>query len=268
MSIVTRLVASLRRPLTRATAGGVLVMPLLFAQCDPGCEPPGSRVIEQLQIATSVEGRPITAYRLGTGEGKVVLAVGSIHGDEAAGIEIVEYLRDVAPLPPDLDVWIIPTINPDGNAINFETNAAGVDLNRNFPTDWAAIDCVANPLDCSGPSPLSEPESQGLADFVTEIQPRVTVWYHAVGPVVDRATQHGVANPAVLTAYAGEVGYGVSTVSCGPGGCTGNATQFQNATIDGSSAFVVELTAKGAGAMTDQSVLNHVDGFWAAAAVG
>ena len=74
--------------------------------------------------------------------------------------------------------------------------------------------------------------------------------------------------PACSSAYAGEVGYPVLTVSCGTGGCTGNATQFGNATIPGSSAFVVELSTKTAGAMSPQGVLNHVDGIWAAALVG
>lgn len=269
MNTIARVVASGRRRLRSVTAGSVLVMPLLIAQCQPGCEPvPPGRVIETRQIGTSIEGRAITAYRLGTPGGKVVLAVGSIHGDEHAGIEIVEHVRDGAPIPADLDVWIIPTVNPDGNAIDYETNAAGVDLNRNFPSAWEPIDCQAFPLNCAGPFPLSEPESQAVADFVTEVRPRVTVWYHAVGPVVDRATQFGVANPAVLTEYAQEVGYGVSTVSCGPGGCTGNATQFQNETIEGSSAFVVELSTKAAGGVSSEGVSNHTDGIWAAAAVG
>jgi hypothetical protein len=150
--------------------------------------------------------------------------------------------------------------------MNVEGNGAGVDLNRNWPPDWAPIDCQRVPENCSGPVALSEPETKAVADFITSIQPRVTVWYHAVGPVVDRATTHGVNVPAVLTAYSAEVGYPVYEVSCGTGGCTGNATQFGNATILGSSAFVVELGTKTAGGMGAQGVLNHVAGIWAAAA--
>jgi hypothetical protein len=40
-----------------------------------------------------------------------------------------------------------------------------------------------------------------------------------------------------------------------------------NAMIPGSSAFVVELATKTAGAMSPKGVENHVNGFWAAAAV-
>jgi protein MpaA len=265
-----RRVASIRRRARRCYAGGLLAMPLLVAQCQPACEPappPGPRVIEQRDLGTTWQGRTITAYRVGTPGGRVVLAVGSIHGDEQAGIEIVEHMRDAAAIPAGLDVWIIPTINPDGNAMDVEGNGAGVDLNRNWPPDWAPIDCQRVPENCSGPIALSEPETKAVADFILEIEPRMTVWYHAVGPVIDRATLHGVANPAVLTTYAARVGYPVYTVSCGTGGCTGNATQFGNAMVPGSSAFVVELATKAAGGMGAQGVLNHVAGVWAAAAM-
>jgi protein MpaA len=267
---MSRCVSSARRRTRKIYAGGMLAMPLLMAQCQPACEPappPAPRLVEQRDLGTTYQGRPITAYRLGTPGGKVVLAIGSIHGDEQAGIEIVEYLRDTAPIAAGYDVWVIPTINPDGNAVNSEGNAAGVDLNRNWPPDWAPIDCALVPQNCSGPTALSEPETQAVAAFITEIQPRMTVWYHAVGPVVDRASQHGVNNPAVLATYAAEVGYPVYEVSCGTGGCTGNATQYGNYTVEGSSAFVVELGTKVAGGMGAQGVLNHIDGIWAAAAV-
>ena len=208
-------------PSRRLAAGGLLALPLLMAQCDPACEPEPAGTLRRRGWSrsarrTSLQGRPITAYRLGTPGGKVVLVVGSIHGDEQAGIEIAEYVRDAAPIPAGFDVFVIPTINPDGNLVNSEGNAAGVDLNRNWPPDWAPIDCVLVPQNCSGPAALSEPETKTTADFITTIQPRVTIWYHAVGPVVDRAVEHGVANPGVLSAYAGEVGYPVLRCRAGP----------------------------------------------------
>jgi protein MpaA len=254
----------------RRAALGLLAAPLVMQSCQPACapaEPAAPRVIEQRTIGTSWQGRPIVAYRLGTPGGKVVLAVGSIHGDEQTGIEIVDNIRDSAAIPPGLDVWVIPTINPDGNAMNVHTNAAGVDLNRNFSPDWQATDCAVSPRFCAGPAPMSEPESQAIAAFVNEIQPKMTVWYHGPLFTVDAALLHGVANPAVLYAYAGPVGYSVTTVRCSPTGyCTGNATQYMNTNIPGSSAFVVELSSSVAGSFTDAGVAKHVAGFFAAAA--
>ena len=269
MRPITRTVATARHRLRRFAAGGLLAMPLLVAQCDPGCEPPGPRVIETRQVGTSIEGRPITAYRLGTPGGKVVLAVGSIHGDEQAGIEIVEHVRDSAAIPAGLDVWIIPTINPDGNAINYETNAAGVDLNRNWPVNWQPIDCAAFPLNCAGPVtaqragdpvggrlPHRDPASGD------RLVPRRRPGGRPSHPGRRRRARraHGVRRRGRLRAC--------STVDCGPGGCTGNVTQFQNATFDGTSAFVVELSTRAFGGMSASGVTNHVEGLWAAAAEG
>lgn len=268
----TGLIAAARQRSGRTLYAGLLAIPIVIGSCQPACEPlpppppPPPRAVTERQIGTSVQGRPITAYRVGAGTGKVVLAIGSIHGDEQAGIEIAEYVRDAATIPDGLDVWVIPSINPDGNAVNAESNAAGIDLNRNFPPNWQYIDCPTNPTNCSGSEPLSEPESKAVAAFVDEIKPLVTVWYHAVGPVVDNALVNGVANPAVLTAYAAKVGYPVYTVPCGPTVyCTGNATQYMNSSIAGSNAFVVELASKAAGAMSPTGLENHVNGIWAAA---
>jgi protein MpaA len=255
----------------RRLAGALAIVPMLLAQCEPACTPAPPappRVLEQRQIGTSVQGRPIVAYRVGAGSGVPVLAVGQIHGDEHAGIEIAEYLRDTAAIPAGFDVWVIPTVNPDGDAASSHVNGNGVDLNRNFLPDWQQTDCAASPRYCSGAAPMSEPESQAVATFVGQIRPHMTVWYHGPLYTVDQALLHGVANPAVLTAYAQAAGYSVSTVACSPTGyCTGNATQYMNTSILYSSAFVVELSTNTAGGISPKALINHTNAFFAAAAV-
>lgn len=265
-----RLLVSARGRSRRFAAGGLLAIPLLMQSCDPGCTPvppAAPRVSEQRQIGTSYQGRPITAYRLGTPGGTPILAIGAIHGEEQAGIEIVEHIRDAAAIPAGFDVWVVPTINPDGHALGSHGNARGVDLNRNFGPYWEPNDCARTPRYCAGAGPVSEPESQAIATFVDQIRPRMTVWYHGPLNVVDAATRAGVADPAVLWAYAGPAQYPVRTVNCNPTGyCVGNATQYMNAGIPGSSAFVVELSTNQAGGMSPKGVTNHVAGFFAAAA--
>jgi hypothetical protein len=72
----------------------------------------------------------------------------------------------------------------------------------------------------------------------------------------------------VLTTYGATAGYGVATVPCGPTVyCIGNATQFGNATVPGSSAFVVELSTRVLGGLTPAGVDAHVNAIWAAAAI-
>jgi protein MpaA len=276
VTIVSRVFGNIKRRGVRRTALGLLAVPLVMQSCQPACTPTeappaatGPRALPQEVIGTSAQGRPIVAYHVGgTPGGKVVLAIGSIHGDEQTGIEIVDYIRDVVGLPEGLDVWVIETINPDGNVLGTHQNANGVDLNRNFGPVWQANDCAVVVRYCAGTGPQSEPESQAIANFILKIKPVMTTWYHGPLHVVDKALQYGVANPRVLSAYAARVGYSVATVNCSPTGiCVGNATQFGNYNLPGSSAFVVELQTGVAGALTEQGVINHVTGFLDAALV-
>jgi protein MpaA len=127
-------------------------------------------------IGTSAQGRPITVVHRGTPGGAVVLVVGVIHGDEDAALPIVDRLA-VMPLPPGIDLWLMPMMNPDGQANRVRGNGNGVDLNRNFPYDWQPI---SQPGDWqySGTGPASEPETSAFVAFASRIHPALTLWYH------------------------------------------------------------------------------------------
>ena len=92
----------------------------------------------QLAVGTSIEGRPITADRYGTPGGRRVLVIGVIHGNEDAGVAIVDELRQSA-VPEGVELWLIESMNPDGQAAQERQNANQVDLNRNFPHKWGII---------------------------------------------------------------------------------------------------------------------------------
>jgi protein MpaA len=251
--------------IVRRFAVGVLAVPLLLGSCEPQCAPaPPAPVVEVREIGTSLAGRPLVAYRVGTPGGTPVLAVGSIHGDEQAGIEIVEHLRDAVAVPDGLDVWLVPTMNPDGNVAGTRTNLGGVDLNRNLPTNWAPVDCAALPRNCAGPGPLSEPESAAFAAFVDAIRPQLTIMYHGADHVVSAATDI-VAVPEAVRTYARVSGYRLASIPCSPA-CTGTATQYTNAAVSPSTAFTVELSTKAAGGMSPTGVAGHAAAFLAAAA--
>jgi murein peptide amidase A len=272
VTIASRLFGTTRRRGVRRAAFGLLAVPLVMQSCAPACvpiEPTPPRVLPQEVIGMSAQGRPIIAYHVGgTPGGKVVLAIGAIHGDEQTGIEVIQYIRDVAGVPEGLDVWVIESINPDGVVLGTHQNGRGVDLNRNFDPLWQPNDCSVVPRYCAGTGPQSEPESQAIAAFLLKIKPKMTAWYHGPLHVVDRAIKWGVANDAVLGAYAAQVGYSVATVHCSPTGfCVGNASQYGNAFLPGSSAFVIELQTGVAGALTPQGVINHATAFFKAALV-
>jgi murein peptide amidase A len=80
-------------------------------------------------IGHSVDGRAIELVHV-PGDGPRVLVVGCVHGDECAGLAVVAALRRAHPRE---DLWLVPTLNPDGLARRTRGNAHGVDLNRSFP---------------------------------------------------------------------------------------------------------------------------------------
>jgi protein MpaA len=127
-------------------------------------------------LGWSVEGRPIFAERFGTIGGRRVLVIGVIHGDEDDGLAIVDELRRRT-VPDGVELWIVESMNPDGVANQDRHNANEVDLNRNFPYNWGPI---GEPGDgqYAGPGPASEPETQAMVNFMQQLQPDITLWYH------------------------------------------------------------------------------------------
>jgi hypothetical protein len=166
-----------------------------------------------------VQGRAIRAYHLGdpTSPRKAVV-LGAIHGDETAGIRVTEGIRRGAPVH-EVDLWVIPTINPDGVAHDRRQNAHGVDLNRNFPYDWGRL---TGPY-YSGPGPLSEPESRALRRFLDRVRPRFMVSFHQ--PL------HGVGSDRKGKAFqrrlSSGLGLPVRAFNCS-GHCYGTMTSWYN----------------------------------------
>ena len=115
----------------------------------------GARADEVRQIGTSANGRPIMAMRYGDGQ-RTVLVVGQTHGDEEGGLRVLLRVRSLA-LPEVITLWVVPTMNPDGLALDTRFLANGADPNRQAPSD---------------------PEQQAVHDFALATRPSLTVWYH------------------------------------------------------------------------------------------
>ena len=115
-------------------------------------------MVGRRKLGESVRGRPIMAYRLGERDEKTVVLISTMHGDEPRTRQILLSLRDGRPIR-GVNLWVVPTYNPDGLARGTRKNAHGVDLNRNFPYRWADLDGRYE----SGPRPRSEPETRAVA---------------------------------------------------------------------------------------------------------
>jgi protein MpaA len=186
---------------------------------------------QPLVIGHSVRGRPIVAFERGDPSAPATLVVGVIHGSEPAGLAVIAQLRRM-PLPPNVHLWLVPTVNPDGLATGRRQNAHGVDLNRNWPAAWKRNGV---PWDgyYSGPRPLSEPENRALRAFILRIKPRLTIWYHQPLDEVYGSDPH----VAVLKRYARLTGLPYRRLTAPRGA----ATRWQRTRFPRAPAFVVEF---------------------------
>src|SRR5438128_7135781 len=178
-------------------------------------------------LGRSWQGRTIEAVEVGNRSGTPVLVVGCIHGNETAGIAIARALERMS--PHDLDLWVLPDLNPDGVAADRRQNAHGVDLNRNFPWRWRPLSGVYE----SGPHPLSEPESRLAAKLILRLRPMVTIWFHQPFDVVDESG----GSVAVERRYSELTGLPLRRLTRFPG----SVASWENHRLPGSTAFVVEL---------------------------
>ncbi|MFW2334125.1 M14 family zinc carboxypeptidase [Ilumatobacter sp.] len=215
-----------------------------------------------LVLGTSVEGRPIVAERYGTIGGRRVLVIGVIHGNEDDGVAIVDQLRARA-VPENVELWLVESMNPDGQAAQIRQNANGVDLNRNFPHDWGPIGQLGD-SQFAGTGPASEPETQAMVAFIEQLRPDITIWYHQDANLVIPSTGR---DGRIRARYAELTGLPIADC-CGGGGIyTGiAATWARNELKQTSDAvpFIVELP----GSLTAEQVTTHTDAVLTVAAEG
>ncbi|MDP9101208.1 MAG: DUF2817 domain-containing protein [Actinomycetota bacterium] len=204
---------------------------------------------EPWRFGTSRDGVPLIAVeRRSAGARRRLLVVGCIHGDEQAGVTIVEAMLH-QPLPANVDVVLVASVNPDGQRRQTRQNAAGVDLNRNFPFGWRALGHRGD-QQFSGTGPLSEPESLAVTGLISRLRPDVTVWFHQPVDVVDDSG----GDPALERAFAVRVGQRFTRLVRYPG----SVASWQDSRFPGTSAFVDELPRT----LTGDRVLTFTTALW------
>ena len=101
--------------------------------------------------------------------------------------QFINYLTDEPEsIPPDITLFIIPVLNPDGeargNGSNGRLNENGVDLNRNWPYNWQSQwdqdGCWRDLPVSAGTHPASEPETMSLMFFLQHHPIDAMISYH------------------------------------------------------------------------------------------
>lgn len=143
-------------------------------------------------IGYSVSGRPIEVYRFGNGKRERMIVAG-IHGGYewntiALADELIQHINDNPDIiPHDVTLYILRNLNPDGDArahgVDGRVNDHGVDLNRNFPANWAADwdrrGCWSYRPTSGGTGPGSEPETKALMRFLEKRKVEALISYHS-----------------------------------------------------------------------------------------
>ncbi len=190
-------------------------------------------VVARRVIGRTARRRPIVAWRLGEPGRKKVVLFATMHGNEPHVRQILTSLRDGRRIR-GVDLWVVPTYNPDGLAARSRRNARGVDLNRNFPHHWRDLDGAYE----SGARPGSERETRAVMRFLRRVDPRRVISFHQPLYGVDTDTK----NARFARRLARHLDLPRKSFTCG-GVCHGTMTSWFNANFDG-AALTVEYAAR------------------------
>ncbi|UPK74068.1 DUF2817 domain-containing protein [Nocardioidaceae bacterium SCSIO 66511] len=203
------------------------------APADEGTRGPVHPAVVKVKvIGKSVNGKPIRAWQLGNPKAKrTVVAMAAMHGNELAPRRILWSLRNGRKIR-GVNLWVVPTYNPDGARRHHRKNAHGVDLNRNYPVRWKDLDGAYE----SGPRPKSERETRVMMRFLRRTKPRYVVSFHQPLHGVDSSGPKTSKLARRLSRY---LHLPRKSFSCG-GKCHGTMTQWFNKRRSG-AAVTVEL---------------------------
>ncbi len=227
-----------------------------FADCPPG-EPCLTQSMQgdlsPMVLGDSTQGRPIVAHRFGNGRSVRAILAG-IHGAyewNTVGLAeaLIAHLTDQPEeIPPDVTLWIVPVVNPDGYAhargAAGRANANGVDINRNFPVlwqgDWPRAGCWDLLPISAGEEPASEPETLAVMAFLLSQHVEAVVSYHSAALGIFAGGQPPDPRSEQLAqALAAASGYAYPPIDVG---CAYTGQLIDWAAASGIAAVDVELT--------------------------
>jgi subtilisin-like proprotein convertase family protein len=109
-------------------------------------------IVRLYSIGTSVQGRTLWMVKVTRNpdleeDEPEVRYIAAMHGDEVVGkemcVNLLNLLTDsygsdprITALVDTTEIWLLPSMNPDGTAMTQRYNAGGIDLNRNFPDQF------------------------------------------------------------------------------------------------------------------------------------
>jgi MYXO-CTERM domain-containing protein len=170
-----------------------------------------------LQIGQSAQGRPIRAVRVGSGDRPAVVLTAVQHAREwiasMVPVCVLDHLVREADDPAvqaaleRADLWIVPTVNPDGLVYTWEQdrfwrknrNGPGIDLNRNWAEGFGDENGSSSDPDSDvyrGPMPFSESETAAVRDFLLGREVGALIDFHSFAGVVSSSWAYKDEEPS------------------------------------------------------------------------
>jgi murein tripeptide amidase MpaA len=218
-----------------------------------------------VEIGRSVDGRRIYALKLGNGKEEVFVNGSHHAREHMTTNLLMEMIDqyayayqqnqsiegyNVRTILDKTSLWFVPMVNPDGvtlvqkgyksaknpanvlklnkNSKDFKAwkaNIRGVDLNRQYPADWANICCdpgKPGPQNYKGKKPLSEPEAKALYDFTLAHDFKAAAAYHSSGEILYWHFHQGLSaykrDAALAKKISNKTGYSLVPAMRNPSG--------------------------------------------------
>ncbi len=149
-------------------------------------------ICRRVNIGESVQGRELWFMKISANvdieeDEPEVKLISTMHGDEPVGmvlcLNLITLLLEsygtdqrLTHLVNDLEIWIMPLMNPDGYEMNSRYNAQGKDLNRSFP------DRVADPVNSPDGRPV---EVSRLMNWASSHSTVLSAGFHTGALVVN-----------------------------------------------------------------------------------
>lgn len=166
-----------------------------------------------VSIGKSLEGRDMWALKISDNPDfkeldEPALLFNSMHHAREVmtpeiGLDIIQYLldnydsdRQVARWVNENEIWVMPMFNVDGNNKMWTKDSwwrkntrggYGVDLNRNYPAGWDSCNGSSGwrrSQTYRGEAPASEPETQAMMKFISDVRPVFDISYHSYSELV------------------------------------------------------------------------------------
>lgn len=214
------------------------------------------------ELTHSSNNRPLNITQIGNGPRQLVF-VGGIHGNEPTTQELITHMMrhfqdNLALVPPDVTLYFLPNLNPDGLVADDRYTPSGVDLNRNWDTPtWVKDSPEPGGIkqNSGGITPFSEPETAALSNFLLSLlnnsqtkSVSVIIYHHHAGApswgnVQPGYIQYGSpVSPSIELAQALSASSGYAYFPYWDGVYTPTGEAIQWSAIQGIAAVDIELS--------------------------